>query len=467
MNRRLPAWVVFFYGLLASNAFAEDDMRALVKELVTQVKALKEQVAQSNARIDELEQKLQQTHHSQAQAQSVSPVAPSPTLAAAKDVQATEGKPLVTAGDVKDTIKFPGTDTSIGIGGFVKLDTLFSNVGMGENKFGNQRLEIAQIPVGPVPRGDDDQISLHAKESRFWFKSFTPTQWGNINTYLELDFYGDAGTTNYTPRLRHAYGSLGNLLAGQTWTTFLNSQAIADTLDNGNSVGSVLLLRQPLLRWTQPFSLAGLAMDWQLAAEAPRSRVWDAATQNMRSVSNSHYPDGVARLNFYPRWGNISLAALGRQLKFTPALTQTEQSVWGGAVSVAGKIDTFDADNLRFMLSYGNVLGRYAANDFFEDGVITAAGELEPLVSYSGLLAYQHWWDKSWRSTLALGFTRADQPGFAALANQEAQSIHANLLWNPIMQTTIGLEYIYANRELTNGQSGELQRVQFSTRFNF
>ena len=36
MNRRLPAWVVFFYGLLASNAFAEDDMRALVKELVTQ-----------------------------------------------------------------------------------------------------------------------------------------------------------------------------------------------------------------------------------------------------------------------------------------------------------------------------------------------------------------------------------------------------------------------------------------------
>jgi hypothetical protein len=36
-----------------------------------------------------------------------------------------------------------------------------------------------------------------------------------------------------------------------------------------------------------------------------------------------------------------------------------------------------------------------------------------------------------------------------------------------MLQTTIGLEYIYANRELTNHQNGELHRVQFSTRFNF
>lgn len=120
------------------------------------------------------------------------------------------------------------------------------------------------------------------------------------------------------------------------------------------------------------------------------------------------------------------------------------------------------------MFGYGDAFGRYAVNNFFADGFVNGAGEFEVLVSYSGMLAYQHWWDKAWRSTIAYGFAgAADQPGFAGNANQQTQSLHANLLWSPLPRTTIGLEYIYANRELVNGQNGELQRVQLSTRFNF
>lgn len=453
--------------LISLNAHAEQDMRALIKELTTQINALQNQVAQSNARIDELEQKLKKTVSKQSQpatpALMVQPQAP----ALASHNQAKDDKPVVTAGDVKGTFKVPGTDTSIGIGGFVKLDTLFSSTGMGQDTRGNQRLEAAEIPVTGIAPGNDDQITLHAKESRFWFKSFTPSQWGDINTYLEIDFYGDAKLGTYTPRLRHAYGSLGNFLAGQTWSTFLNSQAAADTLDNSNSIGALLLFRQPQIRWTQPFSIGQLTMDWQLAAEAPSTRVWDAANDGMATSNASHYPDWVARLNFYPNWGNISLAALGRHLQAASTTSNPEKTAWGAAVGVAGKINTVGSDNIRFMLSYGNALGRYAVNNFFEDATINDAGEFHPVVSYSGMLAYQHWWDNAWRSTIVYGFARADQPGFAALANRQAQSLHANLLWSPIMQTTIGLEYIYANRELADGQNGELQRVQFSTRFNF
>ena len=464
--------VLFFSVLILPNtAGAEQDLRELILELTSQVKALKNQVIESNARIDQLELALQQVNSKKTDVIATEPPIPPPPVATvspspAKQDSSKDSKPVVTAGDVKGTIKIPGTDTSIGIGGFVKLDTLYSSVGMGKDKYGNQRLEAHEIPVGKIPAGDNDQISMLAKESRLWIKSFTPSRWGDINTLIEMDFYGDPGAYSYTPRLRHGYGTLGNFLAGQTWTTFFNSLALADTLDNSNSVGATFLLRQPQVRWTQPFTLANNRMEWQIAMEAPRTRVWDVGNQGMSTVSASHYPDLVTRFNFHPDWGSFSLAGLGRHLQFTPA-NNVEQSAWAGAVSLAGKVSTTGADNLRFMLNYGDALGRYAVDNVFADAGIDAYGEIDPLTSYSGMMAYQHWWDSAWRSNLVYGFAQADQPSFARTANRRTQSVHANLLWSPITQTTIGLEYIYANRELVDAQNGELHRLQFSTRFNF
>ncbi|AEG00790.1 DcaP family trimeric outer membrane transporter [Methylomonas methanica] len=472
INRYPVLSLMLVLGGLPNDTSAEQDLRELVMQLNNQIKALQSQVVQSNARIDELEQKLLNSKVEKQHSIADSAAGAQATLVTARQSAAAykqpePAKPPVSAGDIKGTLKLPGTDTSIGFGGYIKLDTLFSSNGMGKDKLGNQRLEAAEIPVGTASAGENDQISMHAKESRFWIKSLTPSHWGDMNTYLEFDFFGDPAAYTYTPRLRHAYGSLGRLLAGQTWSTFLNSLAIVDTLDNSNSVGSLLTLRQPQVRWTQPFSFGGAAMEWQLAVEAPRSRVWEARTQVMTTNSAGHYPDLIARLNFIPDWGNISLAAMGRQLRFSSSGLNVEKTVWGGAVNLAGKINTFGSDNLRFMFGYGDAFGRYAVNNFFADGYVNGAGEFDTLVSYSSMLAYQHWWDKSWRSTVAYGFARADQPGFAGNANHQTQSLHANLLWSPVLQTTIGLEYIYANRELVNGQNGELNRVQLSTRFNF
>jgi hypothetical protein len=84
------------------------------------------------------------------------------------------------------------------------------------------------------------------------------------------------------------------------------------------------------------------------------------------------------------------------------------------------------------------------------------------------VIAYQHWWDKAWRSTFAYGFEQADQPDFVtATMSRQAQSVHANLLWSPLPQATVGIEYIYGTRQLIDGQNGNISRAQFSTRYNF
>lgn len=465
---------------------AEEDLRALVKAMSAQMAELGNQVKQSNQHVAELEAKLAKLEQEKHLAAAVAPAAQSPTAQATTVVSGTapvsaaimqtKTTPTVTVGDAKGTFKIPGTDTSLGFGGYVKLDANYSSIGMGGDKLGDQHLVAAQIPVGGNRLGQNSKTTFHAKESRFWLKSFTPSSWGDINTFLEFDLLGAPEVSNYTPRLRHAYGSIGNFLAGQTWTTFLNVAAIGDTLDSAGSVGALVYLRQPQVRWTQPFSFAGTPMEFQAALETPKSRLWadplsgETAKDAYGFINpnDERYPDFIARLNYTPDWGTLSLAGMGRQIRYTKQATLQQQEAWGGAVSLAGKLNTFGMDNLRFMFNYGNAIGRYATFNAFGDAVMDATGRLQPVKVYGGTLAYQHWWDKTWRSTLAYGFVSSDQPVFVGgETTRQAQSVHANLLWSPISQTTIGLEYTYALRERTDGQSGDLNRVQFSTRFNF
>ena len=55
-----------------------------------------------------------------------------------------------------------------------------------------------------------------------------------LKTFVEIDFYGAEDEANefvsnsYAPRLRHAYGSWGNWLAGQTWSTFMDLNGLGE-----------------------------------------------------------------------------------------------------------------------------------------------------------------------------------------------------------------------------------------------
>ena len=49
----------------------------------------------------------------------------------------------------------------------------------------------------------------------------------------------------------------------------------------------------------------------------------------------------------------------------------------------------------------------------------------------------------------------------------ESWNAFANLIWTPIPPLNVGIEVMYASRTLEDGRSGNLQRVQFSTQYNF
>lgn len=157
---------------------------------------------------------------------------------------------------------------------------------------------------------------------------------------------------------------------------------------------------------------------------------------------------------------------MARQIRINEG--SIRHTAWGGSVGLGGRIKGPGLDLVSFMASWGEGLGRYLYNDVFPDAAIDHQGNFQLVQAWGGYLAYQHFWNSTWRSTLAYGQAEAHYPRFVpGVGTTAVRSAHINLLWSPLLQTTFGLEYIYALRALQNGTSGDLQRVQFSARYSF
>ena len=75
------------------------------------------------------------------------------------------------------------------------------------------------------------------------------TRWASYGHPVRIFVEGDFFENDSSYRLRHAYGEIGSLLVGQTWTTFTDVAAAPSTLDFEGSVSNVNR-RQAMVRWT-------------------------------------------------------------------------------------------------------------------------------------------------------------------------------------------------------------------------
>ncbi len=159
----------------------------------------------------------------------------------------------VVGGDFPGSFKLPGSDTSISIRGQVKADFIYDF----NEQVGDSFVSTLIAPKGVffAPGGADVNrggfVRMIARDTRVTFETRTPTSYGDLKTFIDTDFYGAdnfagpgnegglAGggfgnafvTNSFTMRVRQAYGQLGPVLVGQTWSTFMNDIGGADTLD--------------------------------------------------------------------------------------------------------------------------------------------------------------------------------------------------------------------------------------------
>jgi hypothetical protein len=179
-------------------------------------------------------------------------------------------------------------------------------------------------------------------------------------------------------------------------------------------------------------------------------------------------PDIAGKINFDTTWGKYSVAALARQIRIDSAGTPASRDQkWGTALGVNGVIPLLTSDDVRLSAYYGNAIGRYAIG-FFTDGVLDAELHLVLPKQWLAMAAYRHFWTADLRSTIALSGLGSKNPaGTAGEVNKSARSAHVNVIWSPLTQVNLGLEYIHATREIENGQTGHLNRIQASAQYSF
>jgi hypothetical protein len=165
-------------------------------------------------------------------------------------------------------------------------------------------------------------------------------------------------------------------------------------------------------------------------------------------------------------WGFLSVAGLLRQVSYdSPAVSD---SVTGFGVSLTSKL-MFGQDDLRLMASAGTGIGRYIGINLFEDAVIDGSGDLDALDVIAAYASYRHVWGGTWRSNFTVGYASVDNDrALTGLsANAEASSARVNLFWSPSPKLDLGIEAATVKRELENGTSGTMNRLDFQAKYSF
>ncbi len=356
--------------------------------------------------------------------------------------------------------------TKATLGGYIKADALFNTRSVANGL--DQIFVPTQIPVGAAAAspGERKQITFHARESRFFLRTTTPTAMGEMVTHLEMDFFSgglngnEVVSNSHGLRLRHAFGSLGPVLAGQTWTNFMEVGALPENLDFGGGVGQTFI-RQPQFRYTSKFDGGQLA----LALENPETV---AAGAGGAAFNDDRVPDVTANLGMSTGFGKFNLTGIVRRLRGdTAAVTNETDTAWG--VSLYGVVPTIGKDTINLLATAGEGLGRYFAGNLPDAFVV--GGKLRAQNQYAGQIAYRHFWTNEIRSTIEAAVLIADNSSAVAAANPGADerfsSIHANLLYSPVPNVTTGIEYRFGKRITEGNGSGNSQAIQVSAKFGF
>jgi len=333
-----------------------------------------------------------------------------------------------------------GDDVAMKVGGYVKADFIYDFDPIDST----DSFVTTQIPVGAPDRTN---TRFHSRQTRLSFDTRWVASENPVRIFVEGDFFGDGNSY----RLRHAYGEVGSLLVGQTWTTFTDISAAPATLDFEGSVSSINR-RQAMVRWTQPVSedliLAIAAEDTQFIVDPPVGIAGDA---------RSPTPDLVARFRLSKDWGQFQVASLYRLGGFQRTGEQVvTRSGWG--LNFTGTVLLAERSKVYFQFVLGEGIGSYR-------GLPDAAPETATTDELLGLTAWMVGYTQEWTDRWESNFTYAEN----ALDNtllQEPTDVHrttylaANLIWNPVDRVKVGIEYLYGLRENVNRESGEAHRVQ-------
>ena len=325
----------------------------------------------------------------------------------------------------------------------MKLDAIYDVDGMGSTDF----FDPSTIPTDG---SDRENTRIHARQSRVNLDARGPSPAGTVRAFVEGDFYGSGNAF----RLRHGYGTVGGLLGGQTWTTFMDEDALPPTLDF-EEPQALVFERVAMLRWTQRFD------GQKLAAIAVEQATGAVSASAGTGTTETPWPFVTARARKTGDKGHVQLSGFFGSVRFRPTSgSTTDVPLWGVNASV--RVNPTKRDQLIVQGGWGEGTAAY------RNGVVAApdgSGDLVALPEGGATLSYRRTLNERYSAHGVVNYGYTDNSAGQAGGELKATTYAAlNLVRHLTDRAWIGVEYLYGEREDKDGSKGQNHRIQISTK---
>jgi hypothetical protein len=336
-----------------------------------------------------------------------------------------------------------------------------------------------KLPAFEDQFGRDGHFYSGVRQSRLSVRSYTPTEYGELKTIFEFELFGtgvDAGQTTF--RLRHAWGELGQIGAGQTWSVFMDPDVFPNSIEYWGPNGMVFF-RNVQLRWT-PWSDA-TGSRFAVAIERPGASGDQGDFANRIELQNIRgrfpAPDISAHYRHARGWGHVQVAGIVRWIRWDDILDDAfdltgSDTGWG--INVSSNLK-FAKHVARLQVVYGEGIQNYFNDAPVDVGIrrnptnprTPILGEALPALGIVAFLDLN--WSDRWTSTV--GYSQVDitnSDGQSADAFHKGHYALGNILYYPLKNVFLGPELQWGKREnFSDGFTSDDVRIQFSVKWSF
>ena len=368
--------------------------------------------------------------------------------------------------------------TNLEIYGYILADAGYNFNSIDPNWFDVMRP--TKLPKYKNEFGPEGNYFISMRQTRFGVRSITKTKFGELKTQFDFDLFGfgnDVGQT--TIHLVNGFAQLGKLIAGQTPSTFMDTDVFPVTLDYWGPSSRIFFLNIQL-RYTPVYTSKER---FAIALERPGATA--DGTDYSNSVDIRHVKPHLPLPNFvshYRRifsWGHIQTAAIVKSIQWKDISDTSLYDLSGKDIGWGFNLSTVikASKRLRFKLQgeFGEGCQNYVADPSPDlalqsnPGNITAPvkGKALPLWGFFSFVEMD--WSEGLKSSL----------GYSALTskNSDLQSPDAfrqgqyalfNLRYYPVENVLMGIEYQFGRRDnFYDGFHSTCNKLQVSFKFNF
>jgi hypothetical protein len=362
--------------------------------------------------------------------------------------------------------------------GFIQTDGGYNFNSIDPNWFDVMRP--TKLPKYKNEFGPEGNYFVSVRQTRLGVRSSTQTKFGELKTQFDFDLFGfgkDVGQT--TIHLVNGFGQLGKFIAGQTPSTFMDTEVFPVTLDYWGPSSRVFFLNIQL-RYTPVFTAKER---FAIAFERPGATADGTDYSGSVDIQNVKphlpLPNLVTHYRRNWKWGHTQLGAIAKYLEWKDLSDTSTYDLsgsdlgWGfnaSAVINAGK-------RLKFKLQgeYGEGFENYMADP--SPDVALASDPDNPLSPVKGKAlpawGFLSFVEIEWTTQLksSIGYSMIN------IINADLQSPDAfrrgqyaliNLRWYPIDNALFGMEYQYGKRDnYSDGFYSNGHKLQFTFKANF